>query len=583
MKTLRLFLFGFFALTIISNAQTVIPAGDVSGTWTIGGSPYLIEGEIKVPDTLTLTIEPGVLVEFQGHYKFIVDGCLQAVGTETDTITFTINDTTGFSNPDTSLGGWHGIRFDNSNEFGDYSKLFYCKLQYGKAVGTEWKDMQGGAIFVHHFDKLLISHCLITNNRTSGMGSAGGGIGASWCNLQVDDCTFIENDAYGGGGAISFGADTSYTGAPYQVTITNTNFLRNTGYATGGVNINNWGMTPLIIDVTIENCEFIDNASDHYTGLSTHSCNLSISNCVFSGNTAVSYTAAAGFSSGSVVKIWNCLFASNVASTGGGGWNSGGLTVWTDVNADIMNCTFINNSAEYGAGLTVGSGGTASITNCIFWGNSTDQIALDTLYGLGGTLTVNYCDIQGGEASVNIVDPLLSTLNWGIGNIDENPGFENSGNGDYHLQNSSPCIGAGITAIQIGGVWHFCPTDDIEGNPRPNPSGSMPDMGAYESPLAVAGIEENEAFYPTEYVLFQNYPNPFNPTTKINYQIPELSFVIVKVYDVLSSEVATLVSEEKLMGNYKVEFDASLLPSGVYFYQLKAGNYMDTKKMLLLR
>ena len=181
------------------------------------------------------------------------------------------------------------------------------------------------------------------------------------------------------------------------MTITNTSFLENTAYSRAGIFINNWGMTPLIIDVTIDKCEFLNNVSDHYTGLSVYNSSISISNSVFSGNTAVTYTAAAGFSSGCIGTISNCLFASNVASTGGGGWNSGGLTVWTDVNADIMNCTFVNNSAEYGAGLTVGSGGTATLTNCIFWGNSTDQIALDTYNDNGGTLFVNYCDIQDGE------------------------------------------------------------------------------------------------------------------------------------------------------------------------------------------
>ena len=232
--------------------------------------------------------------------------------------------------------------------------------------------------------------------------------------------------------------------------------------------------------------------------------------------------------------------------------------------------------------MTVGSGGNATVTNCIFWGNYIDQIALDTLYGTGGTLTVNYCNIQGGEDSVNIIDPLTSTLNWGEGNIDEYPDFEDPGNGDYDLQDSSPCIGTGIDSMMINGTMCYCPITDIEGNPRPNPPGSMPDMGAYESPLPV-GIEENGEVHPTEYSLYQNYPNPFNPATKINYQIPELSFVIVKVYDGLGSEVATLVNEEKLVGNYEVEFVATGSPSGVYFYRLQAGSFVETKKMLLMK
>jgi hypothetical protein len=100
------------------------------------------------------------------------------------------------------------------------------------------------------------------------------------------------------------------------------------------------------------------------------------------------------------------------------------------------------------------------------------------------------------------------------------------------------------------------------------------------------------------FALSQNYPNPFNPSTTIKYQIPKISFVTVKVYDVLGNEIATLVNEEKLAGEYETEFNAASLPSGIYFYQLRvypagsgAGNpstssgqgFVETKKMVLLK
>jgi len=88
---------------------------------------------------------------------------------------------------------------------------------------------------------------------------------------------------------------------------------------------------------------------------------------------------------------------------------------------------------------------------------------------------------------------------------------------------------------------------------------------------------------PISFDLAQNYPNPFNPSTKISFQIAESGFTSLKVYDVLGNEVATLVSEEKPTGEYEVEFSGSELTSGIYFYQLKAGNYIETKKMLLLK
>jgi len=117
----------------------------------------------------------------------------------------------------------------------------------------------------------------------------------------------------------------------------------------------------------------------------------------------------------------NCLFASNHADTGGEDWNSGGASVWSEANVDIINCTFVDNTAAYGAGLTVGGGGIANSLNCIYWGNSNGQIALDTYDNLGGNLTIEYCDVQYGNDSVNISPE--STLNWGDGNIDTDPLF----------------------------------------------------------------------------------------------------------------------------------------------------------------
>jgi hypothetical protein len=99
----------------------------------------------------------------------------------------------------------------------------------------------------------------------------------------------------------------------------------------------------------------------------------------------------------------------------------------------------------------------------------------------------------------------------------------------------------------------------------------------------ITGIAEELSIIPDKYELFQNYPNPFNPTTIMKYQIPELSFVTLKVYDVLGSEIVTFVSEEKSIGSYEVEFDATSLPSGIYFYKLQTPNFTQTKKMILLK
>jgi hypothetical protein len=94
---------------------------------------------------------------------------------------------------------------------------------------------------------------------------------------------------------------------------------------------------------------------------------------------------------------------------------------------------------------------------------------------------------------------------------------------------------------------------------------------------------EVEVSVPLEFVLEQNYPNPFNPSTTVKFQIPELSFITIKVFDILGNEIETLVDEEKPAGIYELTWNATNLPSGVYFYQLRSGEFTSMKKMILLR
>ena len=98
-----------------------------------------------------------------------------------------------------------------------------------------------------------------------------------------------------------------------------------------------------------------------------------------------------------------------------------------------------------------------------------------------------------------------------------------------------------------------------------------------------SGIETGDSEIPDVYRLSQNYPNPFNPSTIISYQLPASGFVSLRVFDVLGNKVATLVDESKQSGSYEVVFNASNLPSGVYFYTLRASNVVITKKMLLIK
>ena len=99
----------------------------------------------------------------------------------------------------------------------------------------------------------------------------------------------------------------------------------------------------------------------------------------------------------------------------------------------------------------------------------------------------------------------------------------------------------------------------------------------------ITSIQDLSNQIPTKFKLEQNYPNPFNPSTKIQYSVPQSSNVIIKVVDILGNEIETLVNEEKPIGTYELTWNAANLPSGVYFYQLKAGSFVETKKMILVK
>ena len=100
----------------------------------------------------------------------------------------------------------------------------------------------------------------------------------------------------------------------------------------------------------------------------------------------------------------------------------------------------------------------------------------------------------------------------------------------------------------------------------------------------VTFVEEKEIdVIPTKYKLSQNFPNPFNPNTKIKYSVPQSSNVVIKVFDILGNEIEILVNEQKSLGTYEITWYAESLPSGIYFYRIQAGSFVETKKLVLLR
>jgi len=147
-------------------SETIIPGGNVSGTWDIAGSPYIIQGNCVITSVSTLTIESGVVVLMEPFNRLRCEGRLLAIGTVTDSIIFTASDT---------VQGCEGLDFLNLNQNPlDSSRLEYCRISYG--VGSPYPDtyMHGGGLFIKNSSKIRLDHCFITRNRTQYvLGAAG--------------------------------------------------------------------------------------------------------------------------------------------------------------------------------------------------------------------------------------------------------------------------------------------------------------------------------------------------------------------------------------------------------------------------
>ena len=448
-----------FPITI-SFADTHIPGGDVSGIWTFPNSPYIIDGEINIPVDSTLVIEPGIQVIFSEHYKFNIYGRLLAEGTLSDTIIFTVGDTTGFSNFYSNDGGWHSLRFYNTNTNGqDSSKVVYCILEYGKATGY-YPDSQGGAIYLCNSSNILIKNCVITTNVANW---GGGGIYCSNSSPIITNNIIIYNTGDPGGG-ISCGNDSNPI-------ISNNVIKYNIAYSSWetnmGAGISCKYSSPTITDNIISNnsipyygygggiyCEhssaiisnnIISNniiSSGYGGGIYFDDSNLSLCNVTLLENTA-DYGGGI-YCDGSFLSIENVTISENISSSSGGGiyysYSSPSLTnvIITGNNAgsgagifsyrgssDLRNVTITKNTADNHGGGINGIHSSQNLLNCIIWNNVPYEI-----YGISDTITVNYSDIKNG---------------WeGIGNINADPLFADPENEDFHLTGNSPCIDTGI-------------------------------------------------------------------------------------------------------------------------------------------
>jgi Secretion system C-terminal sorting domain len=491
----------------------------------------------------------------------------------------------------------------NSTIWGGAIASNYGLLEINDSYFSNNKSEHGGAVITGWNQTLINTSDFVQNESVWG-----GGLSVLNSDLIIDSCLFTKNQAESNAGAIEYIVDSTISKSNHELKITNTKFKENYGFFRGALEIQQRDLLESKVNVDISKCLFLNNSSDRGGVLFINGFikDFKLSNSILNGNTAVLRTAGCNFSNSVEGIVANCLFSSNITNGG-----SSAAAIGTGSKVSFENCTFTQNSGNLGASITLRKSGPVTLLNSILWDNRPSNLLVNALDDSAGCeLNVYYSSIQDGADSIRINDT-TSILNWGIGNIDADPLFSIA-DSFYRLTQNSPCIGTGIESIEIEGVWHHCSPTDLLGSLRPNPVDEFVDMGAIESEFLLVGIERNGKKTPKSYVLFQNYPNPFNPSTTIKYSIPASvmpnSFqhqnneipdqgrndnmkVQLNIYDLLGSEVSTLVNKEQPPGNYEIEFDGSELTSGIYFYRLQAGDpassagqvYVDIKKMILLK
>ncbi|TKJ41667.1 hypothetical protein CEE37_03620 [candidate division LCP-89 bacterium B3_LCP] len=406
---------------------TLILGGDVYGNWEASGSPYFVEGEITVPADETLTIGPGVYVIFQGHYKLIVNGYLEAAGAEGDSILFTAADTSE---------GWHGIRFI---EAPDSSHLSYCIIEYGRAFGDSL-DHHGGGIMCESSSP-VIGHCTISRNSSD---ENGGGI---YCTAnESSSCPTIHQCSISGNTAAVFGGGISCDGWMFatEPNISQCDIIGNTATTGGGISL-------IFYWPTISFCTINNNTATTGSGGGIYSLSSVpfLDHCTFNGNST-------GGSGGAIASYWcgdfvadHCVFSENTSGSDGG-------AVWVDYNTwpSFLNCTISNNSSgENGGGIYVGS-------MCCLYNFRNTIVSCNQGNGAIYFRNVDVCTITYSDFSDNEFGNFLGgSVPAGLGqlvtvntngdscdafyNIFLDPCLVNVIQNDFRLQWGSPCIDAG--------------------------------------------------------------------------------------------------------------------------------------------
>ena len=503
-----LFLLAFF----VSQAQTIEVSGAQSGIWD--ADTVLVTDNVVVDEALN--IMPGTTVLFNGFYSISVDkyAVLDAVGTPTDSILFTIADTTGFHVFNMGCGGWNGIRMNKAGS----CKFDYCRFQYGKAALDD--DQDGGALRIYGSNDVEISHSTLFCNFSR---EHGGALNAVNSKVTMHNCDVNSNLTY-------TNLDTVY-------------------FMYGG------GLRFLKCEVDISETDFRYNNGASAIGgaLSIDSCTISIDRCTFEHNF--------GINGGGLYlircydypcSITNSLFANNTSRHFGGG-----LAI-SDSSPLVANLTVVNNHS-----IGVNCGGiffyqysTPMMWNCIVYGNTNDAPLEEPVQMWAWTYDecapeFHNCLVQYGLENISNYEVITVYENC----IDEDPLFVNPINENYRLKSDSPCINAGSSEtppVILNGL-------DLDGHQRV--SDNCIDMGAYE--YDITGIHETVQYESFIHII----GNPLTNSSYAEIKLEKDCVLLAKVYSV---EGKLLVNEN--LGN--VQKGINRINIWELFQNLTSGNYL---------
>jgi len=472
----------------------------------------------------------------------------------------------------------HSISVDNSIFTLDNGKISNITAQEGSAglsasscnsidvsntiIDSSYSGAHGGMVF-YQVKKVNIKNSSFIANRSV---NGGGGIHVNEVDsLFLYNSTFIA-DSSQGGGAVELGG-----GKYYHL---DGNVMENNYSADGAGAINLWDNDK----VEIFNSKFISNKSvtDGGAIYSWNTDSLFIDNSTFNGNVSTDGNGGAMTVKGDENSTLYCEIKNTTFENNSGGWG-GAIAAFEPINMNIDSVFATGNEASgNGSFIELCCGASVSITNSTIYNNETnnndlsvpsgckmtiknsiiwkDKIGVDT----DATIEVTYSDVEGGFT--------------GTGNIDANPMFCDSWSGtwpqlagNYHLTYLSPAIGSGENGVNMGAFDVGCDIDN-----------------------SLLSVDELIDVTPTEYALHENYPNPFNPTTTLRFDLPEVSDVTLTIYNMLGQKVRTFDYQNTSAGYHSVKWNATNdygdpVGAGMYLYQLRANQFVKTKKMVLLK